>query len=214
MLTLVPEAIEKYAAEHTTPLPAHLGRVVADTYANMKDPEMLSGVIEGSLLQFLVWASGARRILEIGTFTGFSAQMMAAALPPNGKLITCELNPNTAEVARKNFAKGPHAKKIEVKVGPALDTIAALKPPFDLVFIDADKEGYPDYYEVALRLLSPKGIIAVDNVLWSGTVLQPKDKTARAIASFNERVRRDTRVVHVMLTVRDGVMLIRRKGEA
>jgi caffeoyl-CoA O-methyltransferase len=211
MLTLVPEAIEKYAAEHTTPLPVHMRRVVADTYANMKDPEMLSGVMEGSLLQFLVWASGARRILEVGTFTGFSAQMMAAALPPGGEVITCELDPKTAEVARRNIAKGPHAAKIEVKVGPALETIATLKPPFDLVFIDADKEGYPSYYEAALRLLSPKGIIAVDNVLWSGTVLKPRDKNARAIAAFNERVRRDRRVVHVLLTVRDGVMLIRRR---
>lgn len=211
MLTLVPEAIEKYAAEHTTPLPAHMRRVVVDTYANMKDPEMLSGVIEGTLLQFLIWASGARRVLEIDTFTGFSAQMMAAALPSNGKLITCELDPKTAEVARRNIAKGPHGGKIEVKVGPALQTIAALKPPFDLVFIDADKEGYPDYYEAALGLLSPKGIIAVDNVLWSGTVLKTKDKTVRAIAAFNRRVSRDPRVVHVLLTVRDGVMLIRRR---
>ncbi|MBM3944861.1 MAG: methyltransferase, partial [SAR202 cluster bacterium] len=123
MITFVPEEIEKYAVAHTTALPGHMAKVMEETYATQKDAGMLSGPMEGMLLQFLVWASGAKRILEVGTFTGFSAQMMAAALPPDGRLVTCELDPGTAKVAQANFDKGPHKGKIELRLGPALETI-------------------------------------------------------------------------------------------
>ncbi len=211
MLTLVPEEIDNYAAAHSTPLPALLEELVTVTREKTGErAQMLSGQLEGTLLHLLAASLGARRILEIGTFTGFSALMMAAALPDDGKLITCEINPKAISIARSFFQRSPHGRKIEVREGPALETLKALEGPFDLVFIDADKESYIAYYEAALSLLAPNGLIAVDNVLWSGRVLNPEDDSGRAIAAFNEHVRRDPRVTQVILTIRDGVMLIRR----
>jgi len=210
MAFIVPEAIENYAAKHTTPVSPLLQELTDDTYKNMQFPQMLSGQLEGTLFQFLVWLGGAKRILEIGMFTGFSAQMMAAALPPDGKLITCDVDPKAKAFAERYFKRSPHGSKIEVRLGPALDTIKTLKGPFDLVFIDADKTNYLNYYEATLPLLSPKGIIAVDNVIWSGRVLDPKDESDKAIAAFNDHVQRDKRVQNVILTIRDGVMLIRK----
>ena len=211
MLTLVPENIERYAVEHTTPLPDYLQELTDYTYQNMSIPQMLSGPIEGTLLQTLVWATGAKRVLEIGTFTGFSSQMMAAALPDDGILVTCDIDPEAAEVARKFYAKSPHGHKIDLRLGPALDTLETLNDwVFDVVFIDADKTGYAAYYEKAVELLAPRGVIAVDNVLWSGRVLDPQTDEDRSIAAFNERVKNDPRVRHVLLPIRDGVMLIRR----
>jgi caffeoyl-CoA O-methyltransferase len=171
---------------------------------------MISGPVVAGLLQTLVGASGARSVLEIGTFTGFSALMMAEVLPEDGTLITCDQNPKSAEVAREFFAKSPHGHKIELRLGPALDTIRSLPGPFDFVFIDADKENNGAYYERALELLSPAGLIAIDNVLWGGRVLDPADDTDRAIADFNRRVQGDPRVKNVLLPVRDGVMVVRR----
>ncbi len=211
MLTLVPEEIDNYAAAHTTPLPALLEELVTTTREKTGGRAlMLSGQLEGTLLQMLAMSLGAQRILEIGTFTGFSALMMAAALPEDGKLITCEINSKAISIARSFFQRSPHGRKIEVREGPALETLKALAGPFDLVFIDADKETYIAYYEAALSLLAPNGLIAVDNVLWSGHVLNPEDDSSRAIVAFNEHVRQDQRVNQVILTVRDGLMLIRR----
>ncbi len=212
MLTLVPEEIENYAAAHSTPLPALLEELATVTREKTGErAQMLSGQLEGTLLHMLAVSLGAQRILEIGTFTGFSALMMAAALPEDGTLITCEINPKAISIARSFFQRSPHARKIKVREGPALETLKALEGPFDLVFIDADKENYIAYYEAALSLLAPNGLIAVDNVLWSGHVLNPEDDSSRAIAAFNEHVRQDQRVTQVILTVRDGVMLIRRR---
>ena len=211
MLTLVPEDIERYAIDHTSPLPNYLQELTGYTYENMSIPQMLSGPIEGTLLQTLVWATGAKRVLEIGTFTGFSSQMMAAALPDDGILVTCDIDPEAAEVARQFYAKSPHGHKIDLRLGPALDTLETLNDwTFDVVFIDADKTGYAAYYEKAVELLAPRGVIAVDNVLWSGRVLDPKTDEDRSIAAFNERVKNDPCVRHVLLPIRDGVMLIRR----
>jgi len=158
----------------------------------------------------LAAAIGARRVLELGTFTGFSALMMAAALPEDGRLITCDLDPEAIAIARSFFARSPHGHKIEVREGPALDTLKTLEGPFDFVFIDVDKENYMRYYEAVLPMLASNGLIAVDNVLWSGRVLDPEERDDKAIAAFNEHVQRDPRVTNVILTVRDGVMLIRR----
>jgi len=212
LLTLVPEEIERFAMAHTTPLPALLDELIATTQERLgEQARMLSGQLEGTLLQLLVASLGARRVLEIGTFTGFSAQLMAAALPENGELITCDLDPKAIEIAQGFFKRSPHGRKITLREGPALETMRSLEPGFDLVFIDADKTNYINYYEEALRLLAPDGLIAVDNVLWSGRVLDPKDENDHAIVAFNEHVSRDERVTQVVLTVRDGVMLIRRK---
>lgn len=171
---------------------------------------MLSGPIEGMLLQFLVWATGARRVLEIGTFTGFSAQMMAAALPSDGVVVTCENDRKHADIAREQFSRGPSADKIDLRFGDALETLGTLSGPFDVVFIDADKGRYIAYYERAMELLSDRGIIAVDNVLWDGRVLNPESETDHAIVEFNRHVREDPRVQCVLLPIRDGVTLVRR----
>lgn len=212
MLTIVPEEIEDYVAAHTTTLPPLLDELMSLTREKMGPRSlMLSGQPEGLLLQTLVASLGARRVLEIGTFTGFSALMMAEALPDDGELITCDLAPDAIGIAKSFFERSPHGGKIEVREGPALDTIAALEGPFDFVFIDADKGNYTNYYEAALPLLSPNGVIAVDNVLWSGRVLDPQGDDDRAIVEFNRHVAADERVSQVILTVRDGVMLIRRR---
>ena len=212
MLTLVPEEIDNYAAAHSTPLPALLEELVTVTRKKTGERvQMLSGQLEGTLLHMLAASLGAHRILEIGTFTGFSALMMASALPEDGKLITCEINPKAISIAQSFFQRSPHGRKIELREGPALETLKTLTGPFDLVFIDADKETYIAYYEAALSLLAPSGLIAVDNVLWSGRVLNPEDDSSRAIAAFNDHVRQDQRVIQVILTVRDGLMLIRRR---
>ena len=212
LLTLVPEAIERYAMAHTTPLPPLLEELISVTQERFgRQARMLSGQLEGTLLQMLIASMRARRVLEIGTFTGFAAQMMAAALPEDGQLITCDIDPKAIEVARTFFERSPHVHKISLREGPAIGTMRSLEPGLDLVFIDADKESYIDYYEEALRLLSPSGLIAVDNVLWSGRVLSPKEESDRAIVAFNEHVSRDKRVTNVSLTIRDGLMLVRRK---
>ncbi len=210
MLTLVPETIEAYAAAHTTPLPPLLAELQALTWERMgRRALMMSGHVEGTLLQMLVASVGARRVLELGTFTGFSALMMAAALPPDGQLITCDVDPDATAVARSFFDRSPDGHKIEIRLGPALATLRMLEGPFDVVFIDADKTSYPAYYEATLPLLAPHGVIAVDNVLRGGRVVDPKDEGDRQTAAFNDLVQRDPRVTNVILTIRDGVMLIR-----
>lgn len=213
MLTLVSEAVENYAAQHTTPLPPLLQELVITTEESMEAPEMLCGQVEGTLLQFLVGALGAKRVLEIGMFTGFSALMMAAALPDDGRLITCDINPRAEAVARRFFRRSPHGHKIEIRMGPALETIRNLEGPFDFVFIDADKPTYPAYYERSVELLAPNGMIAIDNVLSRGRVVHPEEDAGRIMAAFNERVRTDSRVTKVMLPLRDGVTLIRRSSK-
>ncbi len=211
MIALVDEKIEAYAADHTRAQPELLDRLAQETRRTMKDPEMLTGRLEGGFLRLMVRAFQARRIVEIGMFTGYSALSMAEALPDDGKLITCEVNPEAEAIARRYFRESPHGDKIEIRMGPALQTLEKLEGPFDFAFIDADKENYPSYYELCLERLRPGGAIAVDNVLWSGRVLDPQDKETRAIATLNERVSKDDRVDHVLLTIRDGVMLVIKK---
>lgn len=208
MLTLVPDQIEAYAVDHTSALPPHMDELMRVTRNTREDGAMLSGPMEGTLLQILALAVGAKRILEVGTFTGFSAQMMAAVLPEDGELITCDVDEETGKLARDYMDRGDVGGKIVQRFGPALETMAMLEGPFDLVFIDADKENYINYYERAMELLSPTGIIAVDNALWGGRVLDPKDDMDKSIAALNDHVKADPRVRHVLLTVRDGVMLV------
>jgi caffeoyl-CoA O-methyltransferase len=174
---------------------------------------MMVGPLEGRFLEMLVYLSQPRRVLEIGTFSGYSALSMAPALPPGGRIVTCDVDPKAAALARAHFEASPWADRIELRQGPALATLAELEGPFDLVFIDAEKVEYRDYYEAVLPLLSERGVIAVDNVLWGGRVLDPDDPRddTKAIAAFNDFVVSDPRVVAVMLTIRDGVTLIRRR---
>lgn len=211
-MNITDPALEAYAEAHTEPLPALLQELAAETQQEFGElAGMLSGQLVGTLLQTLIAATGARRVLEIGMFAGLSAQMMAAALPEDGRLITCDIDPKAIALAKRYFARSPQGHKIEVREGPALDTVRDLEGPFDFVFIDADKRNYVNYYEAVLPKLSQGGLIAVDNVLWSGRVLDPKEPDDGAIVTFNEHVHRDGRVVAVMLPVRDGVTLIRLK---
>jgi predicted O-methyltransferase YrrM len=214
MSFVVPEEIERYAAEHTTPPTELLAELAAETKATLRSPAMLTGTIEGRLLELLVFASGARRVLELGTYSGYSALSMAAALPPDGRIDTCELDPEHAGVARRYIAQSPYADRINVHLGPALETIERLEGTFDFVFIDADKENYLRYYEAVLPRLSERGLIAVDNTLWSGQVLDEEDnrESTRALRTFSDHVVADPRVTCVLLTVRDGVTLIRRNS--
>ena len=211
MSFLVDEAVEAYAEAHTTSPEAALSALAEETRATMSAPQMLTGVIEGRFLELLVFASGARRVLELGTFTGYSALSMAAALPPGGRIDTCDVEPRHVEVAKRYIDESPYADRITIHVGPALETIERLEGAFDLVFIDADKTNYANYYEAVLPRLSERGLIAIDNTLWSGRVLDPQDEDSRAIAALNDAIAADERVVAVQLTIRDGVTLIRRR---
>src|SRR5882724_1472809 len=200
-------AVEQFARDHTEPETDLYVRLREETYRIMQWPEMQVDVIEGRFLQMLVRLSSAKRILELGMFTGYSALMMAEALPDNGHLITCEIDPKAEAIARRYFAESPHGDKITIRMGPALDTIKTLADPLDLVFIDADKLNYSNYYEACLPLLKSGGLVVADNVLWSGKVVDPKDADDHAIVAFNRLVQSDPRVKNVCLTVRDGMML-------
>lgn len=212
MKAILPRRIEEYCQRHSTPRDKLLRELERYTQRHCEFPQMLIGAHEGALLAILVRLTGARRVLEIGTYAGYSALCMAGALPQNGRLTTCEIKPEHADIARSFFKRSRHGNKIKIRRGPALETLAALprSTRFDFVFIDADKENYVNYYEAVLPRLRSGGVIAVDNVLWSGRVLAPKEKTDRAVVRFNNRVRRDRRVESVMLPVRDGVSLIRK----
>jgi caffeoyl-CoA O-methyltransferase len=211
MSFLVDEAIEAYAEAHTTAPGADLVALADETRATMSAPQMLTGVIEGRFLELLVFAAGAQRVLELGTFTGYSALSMAAALPPGGRIDTCDIEPEHVEVAQRYIDASPYADRITIHVGPALETIERLEGSFDLVFIDADKDNYANYYEAVLPRLSERGLIAIDNTLWSGRVLDPQDESTKAIAALNDAIAADERVVAVQLTIRDGVTLVRRR---
>jgi caffeoyl-CoA O-methyltransferase len=208
------DAIGGYAEAHTTPPEPLLARLADETRETLRSPQMLTGTIEGRFLELLVHASGATRVLELGTYSGYSALSMAAGLPAGGRIDTCEVEERHADVARRYIAESAYGDRIHVHLGPALETIERLDGQFDFVFIDADKPNYVNYYEAVLPRLSERGFIAADNTLWSGRVLDPDDdsEATQAIRAFNEHVRSDPRVISAMLTIRDGVTLIRPKG--
>ncbi|NVJ24505.1 class I SAM-dependent methyltransferase [Myxococcus sp. AM011] len=210
-LTLVPDEIEEYARTHTA-APARLFEELKDiTQARTSSPGMQVGPVEGAFLRMLVSLTSAKRVLEIGTFTGYSALMMADGLPDDGELITCDINPETAEIARDFFARSPNGRKIQLRLGPALETVKTLRGPFDLVFIDADKGNYSAYWDAVVPLVRPGGLLVADNVLWSGRVLSPESAQDHAVVAFNAKVVADARVEPVLLTVRDGMMLARKR---
>lgn len=208
-------AISAYVEEHTTPEPEILSRLRAETYATLDSPSMQVGRVEGAFLKLMVQVSGARDVLEIGTFSGYSALAMASGLPDAGRLVTCDVDPVATAMARRYFDESPWGDKIELRLGPAAETLRSLNEEearFDLVFIDADKENYVGYWDAVLPMVRAGGVILADNTLWSGRVLDPKDPSDHAIVSFNDRVRTDDRVDYVLLTVRDGIMFARRKA--
>jgi caffeoyl-CoA O-methyltransferase len=208
---IVPEEIEEYAAAHTTAPPELLTALAAETRETLRSPQMLTGTIEGRFLELLVFGLGARRVLELGTYSGYSALSMAAGLPEGGHIDTCEADEQHAEVANRYIQQSPYADRITVHFGPALETIERLEGDFDFIFVDADKENYGNYYEALLPRLVPRGLMAFDNTLWSGRVLDDDDDSegTRVIRELNDRLVADDRIVAVQLTVRDGVTLVR-----
>lgn len=210
-LTLVPQTIEAYATAHTEPVGPILEALREETYASVSGARMQVGALEGTFLRMLVQLIGARRVVEVGTFTGYSALCLAQGLPEDGELVTCDVNPETTAMARRYWDQTPHGKKIRAVVAPALETIAGLEGSFDLAFIDADKTSYDAYYEALLPKIRQGGLLVIDNTLWSGRVLDPQGENDHAIVAFNAKVAADTRVEKVMLTVRDGMTLARKR---
>jgi len=202
-----------YAEEHTTGLSGQLAEVAAWTQANTDAPQMMAGVAEARLLQALIVAGGAQRVLEIGTFTGLGALTMAAALPPGGRVTTLELDPDRAARAQQFFDQSPVGERIELIVGPALQTVEGLSGPFDLVWIDALKSEYPAYYDAVMPKLAERGVIVADNLFRAGRALEPQtgDEMSAGIREFARRVQDDDRLDNVLLTVGDGLMLAWRR---
>jgi caffeoyl-CoA O-methyltransferase len=212
--TIDADIIAAYVEDHTDPVPPLLEELVCETRRRTGRLHWSIGRAEGKLLQMLVAVSRASRVVEVGTFTGYSALLIAEALPADGCLITCESEASFAGIAQRFFDRSPHGKKIRLEFGPALESLARLPDGgTDFVFIDADKPAYARYYEEALRMLRLGGLILVDNVFWRGKIFKSSrtNDNARAIAAFNDLVRADPRVEKVMLAVRDGCYLIRKK---
>jgi len=207
-MDFIDEKIEGYAFDHTSYEGDLLKQLEEETYEKLDIPHMTTGRIEARLLKMLAHLAGAKRILEIGTFAGYSALSMAEALPEEGELVTCEMDPEAIFVAKKYFGLSPHGKKITLMEGPALGSLKKVSGFFDMAFIDADKENYSNYYDAIFPLIRSGGLMAIDNVLWSGRVLDPKDNSDKAIHELNQKVVRDNRVESVMLTVRDGLNCI------
>ena len=210
MPDLVSPDIDAYAAVYSLPETSVRRELREETERTMEFARMIVGPLEGAFLHMMARLVQAERILEIGMFTGYSALCFAEALPEKGRVVTCEVDEASATMARRFFAQSPHGRKIEIRMGPALETMASLTGPFDVIFIDADKGNYVNYYRRAIELLSPRGVMLIDNVLWSGDVLlnpPPDDRTA-AIQELNRVVAADTRVTAVLATIRDGVWII------
>ena len=204
---------EHYAAVHTSPMSPLLEEIESYTLNETDYPSMLTGRVEGRFLQLIVALSGFRNVVDIGTFTGYSALAMAESVPPNGKVLTIEHNLANADIAQGFFDRSPHGNKITLQRGEAIDILKSLPPEAtDLVFIDADKVNYLAYYHESMRILREGGLIVADNALWYGRIFEPKDKDSKAMAFFNEEVNADSRVEKLFLTLRDGIYLIRKKA--
>lgn len=213
MKLLVSAEVDAYVHAHTKPRAPLYDELREATYASMRSPQMQVGRVEGTFLALLVGLSRARRIVEVGTFSGYSALCMAEALPEDGELVTCDIDPVAMALAKTFFAKAPWGSRIVPRLGDALETIRAMptEPHLDLVFLDADKPRYLAYYEELLPRLRPGGLVVADNTLWSGEVVAPHSEDGKALDAYNARITADPRVDNVLLSVRDGVMLARKR---
>lgn len=210
-MEVINEQLQAYAEEHTSPENNLLKTINRETHAKVLKPRMLSGHLQGRFLALVSHMIKPLRILEIGTYTGYSALCMAEGLRDEGKLITIDINEELEETVRDHFSKAGLASKIDYRIGNALEIIPTLNEKFDLVFIDADKENYARYFDLVIDNVNLNGIILADNVLWSGKVLDQKpDKDTRAILQFNKKVHDDPRVENVLLPVRDGILMMRK----
>ena len=210
MAYLVSSELESYCTEHSRKESALLKELAADTHKQMSMPQMMSSHLSGSLLAMLAKMIAAKTVVEVGMFTGYASLSLAEAISTDAKIYALELSREYGDFAKTYFAKSPHGKKIKVLLGPALDSLAKITEQIDMAFIDADKENYPAYYELLVGKLRPGGILLVDNSLWSGRVLKPSSLEDEAIHKTNQLIRDDSRVENVLLTVRDGLHLVRK----
>jgi len=216
MIDMIDKQIQIYAEEHTSAESGLLTELLEKTYSERADKSMLSGFYQGRLLAMLSKMQHPRRILEIGTYMGYSALCLAEGLAEDGKIITLDIEPETNEIAKEFWARTPLYSKIESYLGQALEIIPMLGETFDLVFIDADKPNYANYYDLIFPHLRIGGIILADNVLWGGMVLDTvanNDESTVALAEFNKKVQADERVSNILFAVRDGLMVIRKERE-
>ena len=205
-------SIERYCLDHTTAEASLYRELHEETYATMEIPQMLAGRMVGATLQLLIRLVGAQRVVEVGTFTGYSSLKMAQALPDDGVLFTLEVEPRHAAVAQRAFERAPWGSKITLLQGPAMQSLEQIDGPIDLSFIDADKENYVRYYRHLVEKTRPGGVIVLDNALWSGSVLKPVEESAKALAQMNAVVHADERVDNLLLPVRDGLMIAQKKA--
>src|SRR5690606_157093 len=210
-MDIIKEELQEYAERHTSPESPLLAKINRDTHANVPMPRMLSGHLQGRFLAMISHMIRPRTILEIGTFTGYSALCFAEGMAEDGKLITIDKNEELEDRVRAHFEAAGMSQRIDYRIGDATQIIPTLDMMFDLIFIDADKENYSNYYDMVVDKLNLKGIILADNVLWSGKVLDEKpDKDTRSIIAFHKKVTEDPRVENVLLPIRDGIMMIRK----
>ncbi|SHM99781.1 Predicted O-methyltransferase YrrM [Cyclobacterium lianum] len=211
---MISEELLAYSMQHSTAEDELLADISRQTHLKVLKPRMLSGPLQGKLLEMLVRISGAKRVLEIGTYTGYATICMARGLGDKGRIVSLDINEELETMVRNFFSRSGLAEKIDYRIGNALDLLPQIKEPFDFVFIDADKRNYVNYYDSVVGEMKPGGLILADNILWSGKVLAENrkklDKDTAAILAFNERVRQDPRVENVVLPIRDGIMLVRK----
>ena len=211
MVGFLPDDLENYISAHSESGGDVEKALRKETLDLGPSSRMMSGDSVGNFLKFIVKTNKCKRILEIGTFTGYSALMLASELPEEGELITCDINSETSNIAKKYWSKSSHGKKIKLKLGPAIETMEILTGKFDLIFIDADKNNYLNYYKKSKELINKDGIIIIDNVLWSGRVLKPEDKQSISIDNFNKFVNEDKDFWNTIVPIRDGLMLVTRR---
>lgn len=212
-MDFLPEGIEQFVEAHTRPESEVLKQLNRETYAKVLMPRMLSGHVQGQILRMLSLMIKPMNILEVGTFTGYSGICLSEGLQEGGKLITIDINVELEEMVRKYFKLAAVENKIDYRIGNAMQIIPPLNEKFDLVFIDADKENYSNYYDLMFDKVNTGGYIIADNVLWSGKVTEPKekmDKDTKAIVAYSEKIHADNRVENVLFPVRDGLLVARK----
>ena len=209
-MKFIDEKIENYCILKSTRPSKNADMLEKFTRTNVPMSQMLTGPMETSVLGFFIRSINAKRVLEIGTYTGYSALCMAENLPKNGIVYTLDIDEKTTAIAKSFWAKSPHGKKIKSIIGPAKEGLSKIKGKFDFIFIDADKANYLDYFKISLKMLTKGGIIAVDNVLWSGQVLNPEDESAKAICKLNDFVAQKKDLVKTLLPIRDGILLVKK----
>ena len=210
-MDLLAAELEEYVEKHASPESDVLKALNRETYIKVQMPQMLSGHVQGQVLRMFSYMLKPKNILEIGTFTGYSAICLASGLQENSKLVTLDINDELEEMVRGYFAKAGIENKTDYRIGNALDIIPTLDLTFDLVFIDADKQNYSNYYDMVFDKVNAGGFILADNVLWSGKVVEENpNKDTKAIIDFNAKIQADDRVENVIFPVRDGIMVIRK----